>query len=109
MTRWCLLGVAAALVALAFGLCAGLCSLVRRYAPRWGFVDRPGGHKGHQGADASGRRRGDLADDRDHSRDWACWRCSQRVGPGFPSRWSVISVGSSTVRASSSGFSLWPA
>jgi UDP-GlcNAc:undecaprenyl-phosphate GlcNAc-1-phosphate transferase len=42
------LGVAVGLVALAFGLCAGLCSLVRRYAPRWGFVDRPGGHKGHK-------------------------------------------------------------
>jgi len=40
--------VAAGLVALAFGLCAGLCSLARNYAPRWGLVDRPGGHKGHK-------------------------------------------------------------
>jgi UDP-GlcNAc:undecaprenyl-phosphate/decaprenyl-phosphate GlcNAc-1-phosphate transferase len=47
-------GVAAALVALAFGLCAGLCSLVRTYAPRWGFVDRPGGHKGHKAPTALG-------------------------------------------------------
>jgi UDP-GlcNAc:undecaprenyl-phosphate GlcNAc-1-phosphate transferase len=36
------------LVALAFGLSVGLCSFVRKYAPRWGFVDRPGGHKGHK-------------------------------------------------------------
>ena len=47
-------GAAAALVALAFGLCAGLCSLVRTYAPRWGFVDRPGGHKGHKAPTALG-------------------------------------------------------
>jgi UDP-GlcNAc:undecaprenyl-phosphate GlcNAc-1-phosphate transferase len=40
--------VAAGLVALAFALCAGICSLLRRFAPRWGFVDRPGGHKGHK-------------------------------------------------------------
>jgi UDP-GlcNAc:undecaprenyl-phosphate GlcNAc-1-phosphate transferase len=41
-------GWALGLVALACVLCAGLCSLARRYAPRWGFVDRPGGHKGHR-------------------------------------------------------------
>ncbi len=31
----------------AFGLSAGLCGLARRWAPRLGFLDRPGGHKGH--------------------------------------------------------------
>ena len=31
----------------AFGLCAGLCALAVRWAPRLGFLDRPGGHKGH--------------------------------------------------------------
>ena len=34
--------------ALAFVLSAGLCLLARRMAPRLGFVDRPGGHKGHR-------------------------------------------------------------
>jgi UDP-GlcNAc:undecaprenyl-phosphate/decaprenyl-phosphate GlcNAc-1-phosphate transferase len=42
------LSLAVGLVALAFGLSVGLCSLVRKIAPRWGFVDRPGGHKGHK-------------------------------------------------------------
>jgi UDP-GlcNAc:undecaprenyl-phosphate GlcNAc-1-phosphate transferase len=41
-------GVAVCLAASAFLLSAGLCTLARRYAPRWGFVDRPGGHKGHR-------------------------------------------------------------
>ncbi len=27
---------------------AGLCSLARKYAPRLGLLDRPGGHKGHK-------------------------------------------------------------
>jgi len=40
--------VALSLVALSFVVSAGLCYLARRYAPRWGFVDRPGGHKGHR-------------------------------------------------------------
>ena len=38
-----LLGVAAGLVALAFGLCAGLCSLVRRYAHAVGIRGSAGG------------------------------------------------------------------
>jgi UDP-GlcNAc:undecaprenyl-phosphate/decaprenyl-phosphate GlcNAc-1-phosphate transferase len=41
-------GVALGLVALAFALSTVLCTLVRRIAPRWGFLDRPGGHKGHR-------------------------------------------------------------
>jgi UDP-GlcNAc:undecaprenyl-phosphate GlcNAc-1-phosphate transferase len=31
-----------------FALGALLCGLMRRQAPRWGLVDRPGGHKGHR-------------------------------------------------------------
>jgi UDP-GlcNAc:undecaprenyl-phosphate/decaprenyl-phosphate GlcNAc-1-phosphate transferase len=31
----------------AFVICALGCALVRSQAKRWGFVDRPGGHKGH--------------------------------------------------------------
>jgi UDP-GlcNAc:undecaprenyl-phosphate/decaprenyl-phosphate GlcNAc-1-phosphate transferase len=38
------LGLAAA----GFALGALLCGLARRLAPRWGLVDRPGGHKGHR-------------------------------------------------------------
>jgi UDP-GlcNAc:undecaprenyl-phosphate/decaprenyl-phosphate GlcNAc-1-phosphate transferase len=38
------LGLAAA----GFVLSVLLCALVRWYAPRWGLVDRPGGHKGHR-------------------------------------------------------------
>ena len=41
-------GIALGLVGLSCMICVGLCSLARRYAPRWGFVDRPGGHKGHR-------------------------------------------------------------
>jgi len=40
--------VASGLVLLAFVLSLGLCSLMRRIAPGLGFVDRPGGHKGHR-------------------------------------------------------------
>jgi UDP-GlcNAc:undecaprenyl-phosphate/decaprenyl-phosphate GlcNAc-1-phosphate transferase len=39
---------AAGLVIVAFALSLGLCGLMRRIAPRLGFVDRPGGHKGHR-------------------------------------------------------------
>ena len=39
---------AAGLVVLAFVLSIGLCHLMRRIAPNLGFVDRPGGHKGHR-------------------------------------------------------------
>ncbi len=31
-----------------FVLSVLLCALARRYAPLWGLVDRPGGHKGHR-------------------------------------------------------------
>jgi UDP-GlcNAc:undecaprenyl-phosphate/decaprenyl-phosphate GlcNAc-1-phosphate transferase len=41
-------GVALGLVAISFAVSAGLCTLIRRYAPRWGLLDRPGGHKGHK-------------------------------------------------------------
>jgi UDP-GlcNAc:undecaprenyl-phosphate/decaprenyl-phosphate GlcNAc-1-phosphate transferase len=41
-------GLATALVALSCVTCAALCVLARRHAPRWDFVDRPGGHKGHR-------------------------------------------------------------
>jgi UDP-GlcNAc:undecaprenyl-phosphate GlcNAc-1-phosphate transferase len=40
--------IAAGLAGLAFVLCVALCGLTRRLAPRVGFVDRPGGHKGHR-------------------------------------------------------------
>lgn len=42
-----LAGVGVGLVATAFVFSAGLCALVRQWAPRLGFLDRPGGHKGH--------------------------------------------------------------
>ncbi len=42
------LAVAAGLVTTAFAVSALLCGVIRRHAPRWGFVDRPGGHKGHR-------------------------------------------------------------
>ncbi|MDG3006994.1 glycosyltransferase family 4 protein [Paludisphaera mucosa] len=35
------------LAAAAFVLCAGFGGVARRMAPRWGLLDRPGGHKGH--------------------------------------------------------------
>jgi UDP-GlcNAc:undecaprenyl-phosphate/decaprenyl-phosphate GlcNAc-1-phosphate transferase len=41
-------GVGLSLAALAFVLSAFFCLIARRLAPRWGFVDRPGGHKGHR-------------------------------------------------------------
>jgi len=43
-----LVGLALCLVALAFICSAGLCDLARRHASRLGFLDRPGGHKGHR-------------------------------------------------------------
>lgn len=42
------LGLALALVVLSCVTSVGLCLFARRLAPRWGFVDRPGGHKGHR-------------------------------------------------------------
>ncbi|MFO0890713.1 MAG: MraY family glycosyltransferase, partial [Isosphaeraceae bacterium] len=38
----------AGLVAASFLLSTILCATARRYAVRFGFLDRPGGHKGHQ-------------------------------------------------------------
>ncbi len=35
------------LVASSFLLSVGFCAALRRMAPRWGLLDRPGGHKGH--------------------------------------------------------------
>jgi UDP-GlcNAc:undecaprenyl-phosphate GlcNAc-1-phosphate transferase len=43
-----LAAVASGLVVTAFLTSAVLCLLVRYLAPRLGFVDRPGGHKGHR-------------------------------------------------------------
>ncbi len=43
-----LLTIGPALAGAAFILCAGLCALARAMAPRWGLLDRPGGHKGHK-------------------------------------------------------------
>ena len=43
-----LTAVAGGLVVAAFITSAVLCLLVRRISPRIGFVDRPGGHKGHR-------------------------------------------------------------
>jgi UDP-GlcNAc:undecaprenyl-phosphate GlcNAc-1-phosphate transferase len=42
--------VAAGLVLMAFVESAALCQLARALAARFGFVDRPGGHKGHRAA-----------------------------------------------------------
>jgi UDP-GlcNAc:undecaprenyl-phosphate GlcNAc-1-phosphate transferase len=36
------------LLGLAFVLSVALCELARRWAPRFGLIDRPGGHKGHR-------------------------------------------------------------
>jgi UDP-GlcNAc:undecaprenyl-phosphate GlcNAc-1-phosphate transferase len=40
--------VALALIACSFALSVLLCNLARQIAPRFDFVDRPGGHKGHR-------------------------------------------------------------
>ena len=45
---WIYLAAAVGLVGSAFALSWYLCGLARRLAPRWGLVDRPGGHKGHR-------------------------------------------------------------
>ncbi len=42
-----LAALGAGLVGSAFVICVGLCALARRWAPELGFLDRPGGHKGH--------------------------------------------------------------
>jgi UDP-GlcNAc:undecaprenyl-phosphate GlcNAc-1-phosphate transferase len=42
-----LVGTALVLFVPAFALSAALCYLARRHASRLGFLDRPGGHKGH--------------------------------------------------------------
>ena len=42
-----LVAVGFGLVTTAFALSAALCALARRWAPQLGFLDRPGGHKGH--------------------------------------------------------------
>jgi UDP-GlcNAc:undecaprenyl-phosphate GlcNAc-1-phosphate transferase len=41
-------GMALGLAVLAFAESSLLCALVRRHAAQWGFLDRPGGHKGHR-------------------------------------------------------------
>ncbi len=72
---------------------AGVRGSARAFVPSCGDMRRGGdssiGRADTRGisADAAGWRRGDLADDRGHSRRWACWRCS-RCGPdrAFPSR-----------------------
>jgi UDP-GlcNAc:undecaprenyl-phosphate GlcNAc-1-phosphate transferase len=46
--EWIYFLVAGGLVGAAFVLSWALCSAARRLAPRWGLVDRPGGHKGHR-------------------------------------------------------------
>lgn len=45
MMRWVVIG--AGLGVVAFALSAGLCGLVRRFAEKLGFLDRPGGRKAH--------------------------------------------------------------
>ena len=84
------------LVALSCVAQRGSVLLVRRYAPRWGFVDRPGGHKGHRVPTPLG---GGVA----------IWLTIVSIlaigllavsaagpGPSFPSRWRVMSGASST-------------
>jgi UDP-GlcNAc:undecaprenyl-phosphate/decaprenyl-phosphate GlcNAc-1-phosphate transferase len=46
-TEW-LAGVGLGLTALSFAISVSLCGVIRRLAPRLGFLDRPGGHKGHR-------------------------------------------------------------
>jgi UDP-GlcNAc:undecaprenyl-phosphate GlcNAc-1-phosphate transferase len=46
--------VAAALAGSAFLLSTGFCALARRFAAQLGFLDRPGGHKGHRAPVALG-------------------------------------------------------
>src|SRR4051794_37173180 len=43
-----LAGAGLGLVALAFALSVAFCGLARRWAPRWGLLDVPAGHKGHK-------------------------------------------------------------
>jgi UDP-GlcNAc:undecaprenyl-phosphate GlcNAc-1-phosphate transferase len=43
-----LAAVGLGLVAVSAAVSAGLCARVIRWAPRLGFLDRPGGHKGHE-------------------------------------------------------------
>ncbi len=43
-----LFAVALVLGGASFGLSALLCGVARRWARSWGFLDRPGGHKGHR-------------------------------------------------------------
>jgi UDP-GlcNAc:undecaprenyl-phosphate GlcNAc-1-phosphate transferase len=45
---WILGVVGLALASAAFGLSVLFCGAARRYAPQLGFLDRPGGHKGHE-------------------------------------------------------------
>ena len=45
---WVLVRAGLGLAVAAFVLSWLLCALARRYALRFGFLDRPGGHKGHQ-------------------------------------------------------------
>ena len=46
--EWVLVEAGLGLAAAAFLLSVFLCGLARRYAVRFGFLDRPGGHKGHK-------------------------------------------------------------
>src|SRR6516164_4974170 len=46
--EWVLIGVGLFLTCTAFLLSVFFCALARRYAPQLGFLDRPGGHKGHK-------------------------------------------------------------
>lgn len=43
-----LLTIGPVLAGAAFAICAAACAVARSMAPRWGLLDRPGGHKGHK-------------------------------------------------------------
>jgi UDP-GlcNAc:undecaprenyl-phosphate/decaprenyl-phosphate GlcNAc-1-phosphate transferase len=47
-SEWVLVKAGLGLAVAAFLLSSLFCALARRYALRFGFLDRPGGHKGHQ-------------------------------------------------------------
>ena len=94
MTRSCYVGVALGLVALSCVVCAGLCSARPAICAAVGICGSARGAQGASRADAAGRRRGDLADDREHSGAGAAGGACVWARTSFPRRWRVMSGGS---------------
>ena len=105
---WVLVDTGLGLAVAAFVLSWLFCAVARRYAPRLGFLDRPGGHKGHRRPTPLG---GGVA-------IWlttvivlgACGLAVLMGGPELPGRWPSMSLpaGSSAGPASCSRSSPWP-